>query len=181
MGRDLLAWVFHSPRRLLLVVVVPLLVVSVGPVLLSRLNDDDGAPAAATDQATAAATQSATPTLPGDQALPPATPPPDAVRVVNTFVEVWLAGATADTDPEVQEWHKRLAQYVTPELSTALKDTDPGRVPDASPTGPAQPLRVGEYLSELSVPMSDGKDLNLTIAWDGEAWRVSDIDREGGA
>jgi hypothetical protein len=40
-------------------------------------------------------------------------------------------------------------------------------------------LQVGEYLVEMSVPMSDGRDLNLTVTWDGKAWRVSDIEREG--
>jgi len=28
--------------------------------------------------------------------------------------------------------------------------------------------------------MTDGKDLTVTVTWDGEVWRVSDIEREGG-
>jgi len=179
-GRDLLAWLFHSPRRLLLVLIVLLVVASLVPALVSRLTKggDDSQGSATKQTAENGSPTATTNALPEAAAV--ATAPPEALSVVDTFIKVWLAGPTATTRAETQAWHRRLVPYVTPELAAALQDADPDRVPDATVAGSPQALRVGEFLSQIAVPMSDGKDLTLTIAWDGEAWRVSDIDREGG-
>jgi hypothetical protein len=179
-GRSLIAWAFDSPRRLLLVVLTPLFVASTAPFLLSQLSHDEVARGEATRPTTSLATPPTAASTPSDETVAPATPPPEALHVVDTFVEIWLAGATVATGGDVQEWHKRLARYATPELSAALRDTDPSRIPDSTPTGPAEALQVGEYLSQVTVPMADRRDLHLTVAWDGQSWRVSDIDREGG-
>jgi hypothetical protein len=173
--RDLVAWLFHSPRRLLLVILVPLIVTSLVSVLFSGLKQE--APQAPANQATnspgadAMATGAGTPPL--------ATAPPEAFDTVDSFVRIWLTGPAAETDEQVRAWHERLRAYVTPELAAALQHTDPARVPDATVAGPPVVLQAGDYLTEMSVPMSDGRDLNLTIAWDGQVWRVSDIEREG--
>ena len=177
MGRDLLAWAFASPRRLLLVVLAPLLVAGLMSVLLSRLNAGEGPLGAPVARATEGATTSGTVTPRPDQLVTPATVAPAAVTVVNRFVQLWLTGPT--TTP-AQTWHKRLAPYVTPELAAALRNTDPGRVPDTTIAGSPQAIRIGDYLSQVSVPMTDGNDLTVTVTWDGEVWRVSDIEREDG-
>jgi len=175
--RDLLAWAFDSPRRLLLVVLTPLLVAGLLSVLTSRLSTGDGGPGTPVVQATEGATPAGTVTPRPDQLVTPATAAPKAVTVVDTFVQIWLAGPA--TKP-AQTWHKRLAPYVTPELATGLRNSDPGRVPDTTVAGSPQALSIGDYLSQMSVPMTDGKDLTVTVTWDGEVWRVSDIEREGG-
>jgi hypothetical protein len=179
MGRDLIAWVFHSPRRLLLVVVAPLLVASLVPVLVSRLTSADEGGRETTSVATTSPALDTETALPG-QNLENPTAPPEAFLVVEEFVGVWLAPPADGSDRALREWHARLSWYTTPELSAALRDTDPGRVPEAEVAGPAKLLRAGEYLTEMAVPMSDGRDLNLTITWDGQVWRVSDLEREGG-
>jgi hypothetical protein len=172
---DLVAWLFHSPRRLLLVILAPLVVASLVSVLSSRLeHETPGVPA---NRATETAGSEATPTFP--EIVPPATAPPEAFEVVRSFVRAWLTGPAATTDQQVRAWHERLRPYVTPELAGALRDADPARLPDATAAGDPVVLQVGEYLVEMSVPMSDGRDLNLTVTWDGKAWRVSDIEREG--
>jgi hypothetical protein len=161
---------------LLLVVVTPLLVASVVSVLASRLNDGEDSRAGVA-QATASAEPAETKTpLPGP-ALTPATPPPEAFMVVDKFLQIWLAGPTAES---AQEWHQRLAPYVTPEMAAGLQETDPDHVPDITVAASPQALRVGEYLSQMSVHMADGSDVFITVTWDGHAWRVSDIEREGG-
>jgi len=179
-ARDLLAWLFHSPRRLLLVLVVPLIVVSLVPAIGSRLaggGSEGGGAAVHPPPENGTPTTTADPFLEGGGT---GTAPPEALAVVNAFLQEWLAGPTATTRSEIQQWHRRLAPYVTPELAAALRHTDPARVPDATVARSPEALRVGEYLSQIAVPMSDGKDLTLTVAWDGEVWRISDIDREGG-
>jgi hypothetical protein len=174
--RSLLAWVFHSPRRLLLVILIPLVVAVLVPVLWPRLTSTDASSESA-NPASESSPQATPPVLP--EAVPSATAPAEAFQTVDTFVRIWLSGPAAQTDEEVRAWRERLQPYVTPELAAALQDTDPGRIPDATVAGEPRLLRVGEYLTEMSVPMSDGRDLNLTLAWDGRVWRVSDIDRAG--
>jgi hypothetical protein len=179
-GRDLLAWLFHSPRRLLLVLAALLIVATLAPALVSRLiNSGDGSRGSVVEQAAEGTAPTGT-----ANALPEAsvvaTAPPKALAVVDTFMQIWLSGPSVTTGAGTQEWHRRLVPYVTPELAAALEDAAPDRVPDATVAGSPRVLRVGEFLSHIAMPMSDGKDVTLTVAWDGEVWRVSDIDREAG-
>jgi len=176
MGR-LLAWVFHSPRRLLAVVVLPLIVATVLAGILSK--DGTGKPEVSSTPSESVQPEygSPPPAPPAFVSTPtPSAPPAQAVRAAEGFVQTWLAGRT--TEP-VAVWHRRIASFVTPQLAQGLRSTDPARLPATNVSGAPEPVQVGEFLARFSVPLADGSAVAVTTAWDGQAWRVTDIQPGG--
>jgi hypothetical protein len=172
----LLSWVFHSPRRLLAVVATPIVMVAVVAGVLSSNNPDKTAAGTALPESVRTQAPSQAPETPYTVTATPEAPAPDALRTTRVFVETWLAGRT--TEP-LAEWHKALAQYATPQLAEGLRRTDPERLPDTSVSGTPEPVSVGEYLAKFIVPLADGSSVAVTTAWDGQAWRITDIQPGG--
>lgn len=181
MPRDLLAWAFHSPRRLLGVVAGLLLGLTLAVTGAAQAVGGGGDAAAATAPASADAADAAAPS-PGPTAAdgrslegyrPPA-PDPDAAKVARTFVKAWLKGSTAKSE---QAWLDVLHPYVTSELYSGLQQTDPARIPPAKVApGDVGALAVGDYLNELTVPLVGGRALAVTVAYDGSVWRVTEVE-----
>jgi hypothetical protein len=176
---DLLAWAFHSPRRLLGVVAGLLLALTLGVTGVAQAVGGGGGKAAAgsTSRAEATAAPSPDPAATSAAALeayqPPA-PDPDAATVARKFVKAWLKGPSAKTD---KAWLDALHPYVTSELYAGLVETDPARIPPAKiAPGEVGALAVGDYLNELTVPLEGGRALAVTLAYDGAVWRVTSVE-----
>jgi hypothetical protein len=178
MPMDFLAWAFHSPRRLLMVVITPLVLAVVVAIVAARGGHDRHPTAVTAVEASNAPHASTAPEPTPATEVAPTAPEPAAVRAVQTFLTVWLSAP--DSGPATK-WHSRLARYVTPELGKALRSTDPARVPNTTPTGTPEVVRLGEFLDEFRVPLANGQTLDVTVAWDGHAWRVSDVEPEAGS
>jgi hypothetical protein len=175
----LLAWTFHSPRRLLVVVVTPIVVVAAIAAVMSSNQAGKEEAARALPESVQSETPSRTPGPTRYTTTPsPDAPSPGAIRAARVFVETWLAGRT--TKP-VANWHKQLAKYATPQLAEGLRSTDPSRLPETTVSGAPEPVRVGEYLANFLVPLADGSNVAVSTTWDGQAWRVTDIQPGGNA
>lgn len=189
-GGDLVAWIFHSPRRLVLVAgVVLLAALGVGG-LLSRLS---GAGAAGGPVATASPT--ATPTAettgrPSPAGTAAATPTPvtgvsgaqapDAAPFVTAavrFTQVWGRLQPGET---AAQWHDRVDPLATPELAAALRLTDPASLPGAAPTGRAVVRYLAETSALVAVPLTDGSTVLVTVVAQGGRWQVSDVQPDVG-
>lgn len=179
MPKDLLAWAFDSPRRLLAVAAGLLLTLTLAVTGAAQaVGGGDGDAAAANRSATeASAEPSPDPTAyaeadPSDDE--PAAPDPDAAKVARKFVKAWLKGPSAKS-PE--SWLAGLHPYVTSELYSGLEETDPARIPPAK-IGPGDvgALAVGDYLNELTVPLEGGRSLAVTLAYDGSVWRATAVE-----
>ncbi len=183
MPNDLLAWSFHSPRRLLGVAAGALLAVTLGVTGMSHAVG--GGPGRAASEAPPGATASPAPSATRTPALGPTgssilVPVPDAVasEVARTFVQAWLAGPSAETD---EAWRKSMRPYVTSELYAGLAEADPARVPaDTVGGGPTSARLVGEFVNELTVPLTSGSGIDVTLAYDGTTWRVTEVEESSG-
>jgi hypothetical protein len=177
-----LAWMFHSPRRLLTVVVTLLIVLAVVAGIVSTRESPTGSIGNALPESTETDSwPSPDGTLPDPGPLAatptPEAPPVEALRTARVFVEVWLSGRTMES---AAAWHTALEPYVTTALAQGLRNTDPARLPDTKVAGTAQPVQAGEYLAEFDVPLADDTTVTVTTVWDGQKWRVTDI-QPGGA
>lgn len=94
--------------------------------------------------------------------------------MARAFVKAWLKGASATTE---QAWLDALRPLVTSELYSGLKETDPERIPPAKvAAGDVVALAVGEYFNELTVPLEGGRAVAVTLAYDGDVWRVTEVE-----
>jgi hypothetical protein len=153
----LVAWVFRSGQRLVLVVVGLVSVLLVGGYLLSGRGPSGGSSATATTSTRSAA------------GLPDVGPATDvAVR----FTTRWAARPAGQTKTQ---WLDALRPMVTQQLAAGLTYTDPETLPGGTPDG--QPtVRYASTASTLvSVPLSSGAPVLVTVVQDGGQWRVSDI------
>ena len=179
MPNDLLAWSFHSPKRLLAVTAGALLAVTVAVTGMSHaVGGGQGRVAVEAPPATVASPASSTTSAPalGAPESPILAPVPDVVasQVARKFVKAWLTGPSAK-NPAV--WLEGMRPYVTAELYAGLTAADPARVP-AGKVGivPASARAVGEYVNELTVPLNSGKGIDVTLAYDGTSWRVTAVE-----
>jgi hypothetical protein len=152
---DLLAWCFHSPRRLLLVAVALLaLVIGIGVLVQAAMpKADGGTPAAST----------ATASVAGSGA---------AIEAAVTFTRAW-ASKPASTSAE--QWRQGLRPLVTPDLAALLASTDPASLPGGAPAGqPAvQFLAVSSAL--IKVPLSTGQPVLVTVVLVDGRWLAKDV------
>lgn len=184
MSNDLLAWTFHSPKRLLGVTAGVLLAVTVVVTGMSHAvggGAGRGASEAPATVASAAPTPSAAnaPALgsPGSSILAPV-PDVVATQVARKFVKAWLAGPSATTP---KAWLTGMAPYVTGELYAGLAQADPARVPAGKISiVPASARAVGEFVNELTVPLVKGPGIDVTLAYDGTSWRVTEVEESSG-
>lgn len=203
MGGDLVSWIFHSPRRLVVVAAVVLLAALGLGGLLSRLsgNGSTGGTGGTGEVAAATSTRAgptATPTAaagqPGTEVStapgggPSGTPvagvsgaqAPDAAPFVTAavrFTKAWgrlLPGETA------AQWHERVDPLATAELAAALQLTDPAALPDAAPAGTATVRYLAETSALVAVPLSNGSTVLVTVVGQGNRWQVSDIQPDVG-
>jgi hypothetical protein len=158
-----IAWACRTPRRLVAVLAVPLLVIILGASLWSRQSGDSAASSA---QAAAAAS--------GAQ-VPDATP---FVTAAVKFVNVWGRLAPGQT---AAQWHDAVRSLATPELASALDQTDPQSLSGGNATGKPTVRYVTATDAIIAVPMSDGKNVVVSIiASDGKTWLVRDIEPDTG-
>jgi hypothetical protein len=152
---DLVAWAFHSPRRLLGVLVVVLaIIVGVGAVLQSARSPDR----------TGTAPSASAPAV-----LPDTGP---AISAALTFATAW-ASQPASTSAE--QWRQGLEQLVTPELAKGLALTDPAQLPGGRPQGQPTVRFVSTSSALIQVPLSTGRSVLVTVVLAGSRWLVSDV------
>jgi hypothetical protein len=163
MWREAVRWAFHSPRRLLAVTVVPLLV---AVLLVGALSRDPVRSMHGTVPATAA-------TLPATGAAVVTPPAAGAyLRAAADFTRAWVDVRRRDAEGA---WHARVAPHVTPQLADGLRATDPTRVPRTAMAGPPVSRVGGDYSAEVTVPLRDGSSLLLELVHDGRRWVVADV------
>lgn len=189
---SVLTWAFWSPRRLGTVAGGGVLALVAGIGAVSQALSPGG-PDAASVTAAPTVAPTAAPTLPAvadpdpDPGLHPdeqrhvygpETADADAVQAARNFVRAWLRGPHVET---AKAWHASLRPYVTTELLAGLRRTDRDRVPRARQTDDTPLVRaLGEYVTELTVRLSGGREVHVTVAYDGSLWRVADVDDPSG-
>jgi hypothetical protein len=159
-----IAWVIRSPRRLIAVLAVPLLLTLLATSLWSARNRDSGGNGNAGAAAAAANAQ-----------VPDATP---FVTAAVKFVNVWgrLAPGQSPT-----EWHEAVNALVTPDLATRLEHTDTNALEGATVTGKPQVRFVTATSSLIAVPMSNGHTVVVTVvAEQNQSWLVDDVQPDVG-
>jgi hypothetical protein len=146
---------------------VGLLVVGLGVGLLLGSNVGPGSGAAAPVRVTSGAG--------GPSGLPFGARMPDAggaVRAAVGFVAVWARPRDG--------WHTAVEALATPQLATALDVTDPGKLPDADPTGVPVVRSLAEDSAMVVVPLSTGQTVVVTVIPSGGGWLVHDIEPDVG-
>lgn len=151
---DLLAWCFHSPRRLLLVAVA-LLAVVIGIGAAVRVLTPRSTPQAAPSSAPVAVANAG-----------------PAVAAAVTFTRAWASKAPS-ASPE--QWRAGLAPLVTPELGRLLATTDTAALPGGGPTGQPGVRFLSSASSLVEVPLSTGRRVLVTVVLLGGHWLVSDV------
>jgi hypothetical protein len=157
---ELVAWCFHSPRRLLVVVGVLLVVVlGLGAGIRALLPHDRVA--AASPPAAAGSVVGSGP----------------AIDAAVTFTRAWAAKPASAT-PE--QWRRTLSALVTPDLARGLAVTDPSSLPGGAPAG--QPLvRFASVSSSLvEVPLSTGARVLVTVVLVDGHWLAQDVQPAAG-
>lgn len=154
---SLVAWVFRSGQRLVLVIVGLVAVLLVGGYFLSGRGPSGGS---------AATTTSATSSAAG---LPDVGPATDvAVR----FTTRWASKPAGQTRTQ---WLDGLRPLVTQQLAAGLAYTDPEALPGGKPQGQPTVRYVSTASTLLAVPLSGGSQVLVTVVQDGGQWRVSDV------
>jgi hypothetical protein len=151
---ELLAWCFHSPRRLA-ALAVGLLVLLIGAGAAVGAVRGGGAPAAVS--ATTAGGV-------------PGTGP--AVQAALAFTRVWASKPASDT---ADEWRAALRPLATPELARGLAITDPSTLPGGGPSGRATVRFVATSSALIEVPLSSGSSVLVTVVVVGGRWLASDV------
>jgi hypothetical protein len=153
---DLVAWCFHSPRRLLLVVAALIAVLIGGGALVQAVMPRAGD--GATDS------PSSTASVAGSGA---------AVDAAVTFTRAW---ASKPASASVDQWRQGLQPLVTPYLGRLLAQTDPASLPGGAPAG--QPsVRFASVSSALiEVPLNSGRPVLVTVVQLNGHWLAQDVE-----
>jgi len=169
-GAELAAWAFRSPRRLLVLAAVPVLVWAVVDLIGPDDNSRPESPAASSKVPSAQETRldRADMTLEADPS--PASLLPETQRVIDGFLSAWL-----DREQSPERWLSALVPYVTPELAEGMRSTDPMRVPDAG-VAAVRPMQVGEYVAVVEIGLTTtGVEFEIEAVYDGQHWLVADV------
>ena len=152
----LIAWVFRSGPRLVLVLVGVVAAVVIGGWLLSGRNGGGGTAAPAGTTSAAAG-------------LPEVGPATDvAVR----FTTLWAA---KPANQSKAQWLDALRPLATQQLTAGLAYTEPASLPGGKPSGAPTVRFVSTDSTLIAVPLSTGSPVLVTVVQDGGQWRVSDI------
>ena len=171
---DLGRWAFSSPRRLVALLLVPLVAWAALNLVLGGGDEGGDRTAAPTDGSTAGAGTDATDgtdagaaTDGGTEHAATRTLPAEVDTVVRGFLDAWLS-RTLPADA----WYAGVVPHVTPQLAEGLRSTDPARVPAAAVVD-VEPTTVGDYAAVVDVDLDDGSGLAVEVVFDGGAWLVS--------
>jgi hypothetical protein len=158
-----IAWACRTPRRLVAVLAVPVLVIILGANLWSRQSGDSAASSA---RAAAAAS--------GAQ-VPDATP---FVTAAVKFVNVWGRLAPGQT---AAQWHDAVRSLATPDLAMKLDRTDTSSLEGTAATGKPAVRFVAQSSALIAVPMSNGRTVVVTVVnGQGQNWLVDDVEPDVG-
>jgi hypothetical protein len=159
---DAVKWLCTSPRRLAVTVGGLILLVVIGGSMFNGRGVHVAGPAP-------------TPSTVRTAAVPDAQPFVDtAVR----FVDAWSRTRDGET---AAQWHARVAQLATPELSAALKSTDPATLPNSPPSGAPVVRYVAQDSGQVTVPLADGTSVIVTVVSASRStWQVSDVQPDVG-
>jgi hypothetical protein len=159
-----IAWACQTPRRLIGLVAVPvLLLVLLGSVWSGRQGDNgDGGTQGAAVAAVNAQVPDATPFVTA------------AVKFVNVWGEL-APGQTAD------QWHAAVRALATPDLGSKLDQTDPNSLVGAAATGKPEVRFVTSTSALIAVPMANGRTVVVTVVnKQGSNWLVDDVEPDVG-
>jgi len=159
---DAIIWLCRSPRRLAVSAVVILAVVLIGG---STLFGDSGSGPGGKNSGSGSVTATTTPVA----------QVPDAAPYVTTavnFVEAWSRLKPGET---AAQWQARLTPLVTPDLSRALKTTDPDALPGVGPSGSPVVRFVSQTSALIAVPLANNSSVLVTVVLGGVDPLVSDI------
>jgi hypothetical protein len=158
---DLVSWVFHSPRRLLLVVGgVLVLVIGLGAAARVLLPGGSSDAAPSSPAASASVAGSA-----------------EAVDAAVSFTRAWASKPGTMT---AQQWHEGLQRLVTPDLGRLLESTDPADLPGGTPSGPPTVRFVSGTSALVEVPLSTGQRVLVTVVQVSGHWLVQDVQPASG-
>ncbi|MDQ1286597.1 MAG: hypothetical protein QG622_162 [Actinomycetota bacterium] len=152
---DLVAWCFHSPRRLFAVVAAVAVLVIGTAATVQVLAGGDGPPAA------------------GESA--PSGVPADAEPAVTAAVAFTRRWAAVPAGKSAAEWRAGLVQLVTPELAAGLEKTDPAALPGGTPAGKPSLRFFSVSSAMVEVPLSAGRPVLVTVVFSGGRWLAEDI------
>ena len=152
---ELLAWIFHSPRRLL-AVLIGLLAVVIGVGLL---------------------VQAAMPRQPSSGTAPTGVTAagPDteqATQAALAFTRAWASKADGQT---AEQWRQSLVPLTTPDLQRGLSLTDPATLPGGRPQGTPTVRFIAVASSLVEVPLSTGSRVLVTVVRVNAHWVASDV------
>ncbi|MEU8623068.1 hypothetical protein [Streptomyces sp. NPDC048623] len=167
-------WPMHSPRRLLVTLLVLVALVAGVAALTTSPGRPSAAPAPA-PSTTAPATVSPTPTPDESSAEPSPTSSKDygqALTVARDFVTAW-----SSHQPDFQVWYASVAVMATDKLAARLATVDPDNIGATGVTGPLRLTDTGSTArTEVAVPTNTGL-VSVTMLLDRDGvWRVSDIE-----
>ncbi len=164
---DMRTWAFRSPKRLALLVAVPIAaVVAVGGLLSLRGDGRHGTDALSTAPSPAVSVPAEVPNA-----------QPFVAAAVN-FVRVWARLAPGQTS---EQWHDAVRALATPDLAATLNLTNTSTLPGATPSGSPQVRFIASTSALISVPLSNGTSVVATIVLqEDNTWLVDDIEPDTG-
>lgn len=159
------AWACRTPRRLVLVAGVPLLLV----ILLGSLWRHSGDGAAPGGDAGGGANPAVSAVVPDSTSF---------VSAAVKFVGVW--GHLAPGQSAAQ-WHDAVRGLTTPDLGQRLAVTDPASLTGAAVSGQPQVRFLASTSALVAVPMANGRTVLVTVVrGDGKAFLVDDVEPDVG-
>lgn len=152
---DVVAWCFHSPRRLLAVLVVAVAVlIGIGMAVRSLGPHTAAAPSRA-PSSTASMADSRAP-----------------VNAAVAFTRRWASKPDSAT---AEQWRQGLEGLVTPELGRLLADTDPAGLPGGEPAGDPTVRFLSAASAMIEVPLSTGRRVLVTVVLFNGRWLAYDV------
>jgi len=159
----MIAWACRTPRRLIGVVVVPILSLVIAGSLWSgqRIGEDGSGTRGPAPSASAQ--------------VPDAAP---FVTAAVRFVNAWGRLAPGQTP---DEWHSTVRALATPDLSTKLDQTDLNGLVNAAVSGKPDVRFLTTTSALVAVPMTNGSPVLVTVVNnDNQRWLVDDIQPDVG-
>jgi len=159
---EVVVWLCRSPRRLAVAAVGVLAVLLVGGSVLfgTGANGNSG---------TTSGSGSVSATTSAAAVVPDANAP---VKAALAFVRAWSQLKPGETSTQ---WQAALVPLSTPHLSAALRTTDTARLPGVPPAGEPVVHSLSQTSALISVPLSDGSSVLVTVVPGDSGQLVSDI------
>jgi hypothetical protein len=158
------AWACRTPRRLILVVGVPLLLIVIGG---GWWNGQRGS-GSAVGPAGSGPTASVTAQVPDSSAF---------VAAAVKFVGVWGRLAPGQT---AAQWHQAVRALSTQDLGRNLDRTDPSSLSGSTPSGTPQVRFVSNASALIAVPLATGRSVLVTVVAGQSGMLVDDVEPDVG-